>query len=160
MWVVGIGMFIPALRHPWVLGIAGLPVGIGFLLTIPAWFASVSDLDKTRRGANIGAVMTAQGLGTIVGAPIGSALYEKLQPIGVSLGLGEGFGRYSPFVGCAACLTAGLLMSLKILRPPTGALEPEPQPEPEPEPAPTPTQESAPKTPPAPTPVPTNWEEP
>ena len=87
MWVVGIGMFIPALRHPWVLGIAGLPVGIGFLLTIPAWFASVSDLDKTRRGANIGAVMTAQGLGTIVGPVIGAFVIVTMQNYLASFGV-------------------------------------------------------------------------
>jgi MFS family permease len=140
MAFIGLGMFFPGLRHTAVLAAGALPVGIGFLLTIPAWFASVADLDKRRRGANIGAVMTAQGLGTIAGAPLGAALYDKLQPVGISLGLGAGFGRYAPFVGCAACLMIGFLLSLKILRGPadidpdpgTNSDAPSPAPDPEP----------------------------
>ena len=116
MSAIGLGAVIPAMRQPWILAIGAIPVGIGFLLAIPAWMASVSDIDPARRGTNIGAIMTAQGLGAIIGAPIGAALYEKLQPVGVSLGLGESFGRYSPFLGCAICITAGWLLSLKILK--------------------------------------------
>ncbi|AIE83984.1 MFS transporter [Fimbriimonas ginsengisoli] len=117
MAAIGSGMFLPLLRQPWLLALGGIPVGIGFLLAIPAWMASVSDIDPQRRGTNIGAVMTAQGLGAIVGAPIGSAMYEKLQPLGRQLGLTEAFGRYSPFVGCAVCLLIGWLISLRILKP-------------------------------------------
>ena len=80
--------------------------------------ASVSDIDPRRRGVNLGAVMTAQGLGAIVGAPLGGAMYEKLQPVGVKLHLGPAFGHYSPFVGCAACLFVGWLVSLRIIRDP------------------------------------------
>jgi hypothetical protein len=78
--------------------------------------ASVTDIDERRRGANLGAVMTAQGVGAIAGAPVGAAFYEKLQPVGMSLGLGADFGRYSPFLGCAACVAAGWMLSLRILR--------------------------------------------
>jgi DHA1 family multidrug resistance protein-like MFS transporter len=112
--LIASGAFIPAMRSPWMLAVGGLPVGIGFLLAIPAWMASVSDIDPKKRGANLGAVMTAQGLGAIIGAPIGSVMYDKLQHVG----LGESFGRYSPFVGCFACVLAGWLLSLKILREP------------------------------------------
>jgi len=118
MCLIGMGMIFPFMRQVWLLAVGGIPLGIGFLLTIPAWMASVSDIDPQRRGTNIGAVMTAQGLGAIVGAPIGSTLYEKLQPVGVQIGLGHGFGRYAPFMGCAACLLIGWLISLKILREP------------------------------------------
>jgi len=114
--VIAAGAIIPVLRQPLLLAIGGVPVGIGFLLSIPAWMASVSDIDPKKRGANLGAVMTAQGLGAIIGAPIGSVLYEKLQPLGQHLGLGVAFGRYSPFVGCFVCVTLGWLLSLKILR--------------------------------------------
>lgn len=114
--LIAVGAVAPPLRQPWLLAVGGLPVGIGFLLSIPAWMASVSDIDPKKRGANLGAVMTAQGLGAIIGAPIGSLLYEKLQPVGVSLGLGPDFGRYSPFLGCFICVTAGWMLSLKILR--------------------------------------------
>jgi DHA1 family multidrug resistance protein-like MFS transporter len=116
--IIALGAFLPFMRHVWVLGIAGLPVGIGFLLTIPAWMASVSDINPEKRATNIGAVMTAQGVGAMIGAPIGAAMYEKFQPLGVQLHLGESFGRYSPFVGCAICVICGLLLSLKILHDP------------------------------------------
>lgn len=118
MMLIASGMFFPPLRQAWLLAVGGIPVGIGFLLAIPAWMASVSDIDPQRRGTNIGAVMTAQGLGAIVGAPIGSSLYEKLQPVGRHLGLGDAFGRYSPFLGCAICLLLGWLIGLRILKEP------------------------------------------
>ncbi len=117
MAFIASGMLVPLLRHPWVLAVGGIPVGIGFLLTIPAWMASVSDIDPKRRGSNLGAVMTAQGLGAIVGAPIGAAMYEKLQPVGERLHLGKAFGYYSPFAACAAMIGLGYLLSLRILHP-------------------------------------------
>lgn len=115
MWVIGAGAFLPFLRSPIVLALGGIPVGIGFLLTIPAWMASVSDINPEKRASNIGAIMTAQGLGAILGAPVGAAMYEKLQPLGVQLGVGPEMGRYSPFVGCAVCVTLGWLLSVKVL---------------------------------------------
>ncbi|MFQ3588504.1 MAG: MFS transporter [Fimbriimonadaceae bacterium] len=114
--IVASGMFVVALRQPASIAVGGVFVGFGFLLAIPAWMASVSDIDPLRRGANIGAIMTAQGVGAIIGLPIGSTLYAKLQPVGVQLGLGESFGRYSPFLGCAICVLIGWLLSLKILK--------------------------------------------
>jgi DHA1 family multidrug resistance protein-like MFS transporter len=115
--LIAIGGFLPFLRSPYLFGLAGLPAGLGFLLTIPAWMASVSDLNPERRATNIGAIMTAQGVGAMIGAPIGSAMYEKLQPLGKSLHLGESFGRYSPFMGCAVCVGVAWALSLKILHP-------------------------------------------
>ena len=116
--LIALGAFLPFMRSIWFLAIGGLPVGIGFLLTIPAWMASVSDINPEKRATNIGAVMTAQGVGAMIGAPIGAAMYEKFQPLGIQLHLGASFGRYSPFVGCAACVIAGFLLSLRILREP------------------------------------------
>jgi MFS family permease len=121
MSLIALGMFLPFMRSPIFLALGGLPVGIGFLITIPAWMASVSDVNPEKRATNIGAVMTAQGVGAMIGAPIGAAMYEKLQPIGTSLNLGESFGRYSPFAGCAACVVGGWLLSLKILHTPVKA---------------------------------------
>lgn len=115
MSAIGLGAIAPVLRQPWVLAVGAIPVGVGFLLTIPAWMASVSDIDCKRRGVNIGAVMTAQGLGAIIGAPLGGAAYEKLRPIGRHLGLGDAFGRYSPFLACAICVAIGWLLSMRIL---------------------------------------------
>jgi MFS transporter, DHA1 family, multidrug resistance protein len=121
MSMIAVGAVVPFLRSVWIFALAGLPVGIGFLLTIPAWMASVSDINPEKRATNIGAVMTAQGVGAMIGAPIGSVMYEKLQPLGVQLGLGADFGRYSPFIGCAACTIAGWLLSMKILHAPKTA---------------------------------------
>lgn len=118
MVAIGAGMFLPFMRNPWMFAIGGIPVGIGFLITIPAWMASVSDLDPQRRATNIGAVMTAQGLGAIIGAPLGGVMYEKLQGTGVQLHLGEAFGRYSPFAACGLFIALGWIMSLKLLHDP------------------------------------------
>ena len=118
------GAFVPWLRTPLLIALGGAAVGFGFLLCLPAWLASVSDIDPKRRGAYLGAVMTAQGLGAIIGAPIGAAMYDGLQPLGVQLQLGESFGRYSPFLGCAVCLLFGWLLSLKLLREPHDAIPP------------------------------------
>lgn len=113
--VIAIGAIIPPLRSPWFLALGGLPVGVGFMLTIPAWMASVSDINPDKRATNIGAIMTAQGVGAMIGAPLGATMYEKLQPLGVQLGLGESFGRYSPFIGCAVAMFLSWIISLKIL---------------------------------------------
>lgn len=112
MALISMGAFVPGLRTAWMLAIGGIPVGLGFLLAIPAWFASVSDVDVSRRAANLGAVMTAQGLGAIIGAPLGGLCYDALQSVDPV------FGRYSPFLGTTICLTLGWLLSLKILKRP------------------------------------------
>ena len=67
---------------------------------------------------HVGAVMTAQGLGAIVGAPIGGWAYQGLVPLGRHLGLGESFGHYSPLMGTTVCVLLGWLISLRILRDP------------------------------------------
>ncbi|HVL40155.1 MAG TPA: MFS transporter [Fimbriimonadaceae bacterium] len=111
--VIALGSILPMFRSALVMSLGAIPVGIGFLMAIPAWMASVSDIDPRRRAANLGAVMTAQGIGAIIGAPIGSAFYEHFQRISPD------FGRYSPFIGCATCVGIGWLISLRILREPS-----------------------------------------
>lgn len=108
--IIALGAFLPFMRTQFAIMLGGLPLGVGFLLAIPAWYASVSEIDCSRRAANIGAVMTAQGLGAMVGAPLGGAAYRHLQ--GISLD----FGRYSPFLGCAICVIAGWIISTRIIR--------------------------------------------
>jgi DHA1 family multidrug resistance protein-like MFS transporter len=113
--VIALGGFSHIFRTPLVMALGGLPVGFGFLLAIPAWMASVSDANCEKRAANLGAVMAAQGVGAIVGAPIGAFLYEQwhhFSPIHPRL---VHFWRYSPFIGCAFCVTAGWLVGMKIL---------------------------------------------
>lgn len=108
--LVALGAVFPFFHTPWALALGGIPIGIGFLLAIPAWTASVSDIDPKRRGSNVGAVMTAQGIGAIVGAPIGAALYEKLRPVA-----GDTIAHYSPFIGCFFCVAASWILSLRLL---------------------------------------------
>lgn len=107
--LIALGAFFKGLQTPWALALGAIPVGIGFLLAIPAWMTSVSEINPHRRAANLGVVMTAQGVGAIIGAPLGALLYEKLQVFGTD------FGRYSPFVGCAVFVVAGWVLSLRIL---------------------------------------------
>lgn len=115
MMAIASGGFVWWLRSPLILALGGAAVGFGFLLALPSWLASVSDIDPRRRAAYLGAIMTAQGIGAIVGAPIGAVMYEKLQPVGIAWGLSEAFGRYSPFMGCAVCVLVGWLLSLRLL---------------------------------------------
>ena len=113
-----LGAFFHAFHGAWALALGGVPLGIGFLMAIPAWMTSVTELDPRRKATNLGAIMTAQGLGAIIGTPIGAWLYESFVPVGKSLGLGDGttFGHYSPFLGCAVCVTVGWLISFQALR--------------------------------------------
>jgi len=113
-----LGAFFPVLHAAWALALGGIPLGVGFLMAIPAWMTSVTELDPRRKATNIGAIMTAQGLGAIIGAPLGGLMYEKMVPVGKTLGLGETFGHYSPFFGCAMCVSLGWLLSLQILKEP------------------------------------------
>ena len=107
--IIGLGGIIPGLRNLVVLGAGALPVGLGFLLAIPAWYTSVSAINKNSRASNIGAVMTAQGLGTIVGAPLGAFCYDYFKFVN------DDFGRYSPFMGCAVCLILSWTISMRVL---------------------------------------------
>lgn len=104
MTVIALGAVFPTFRSLSALSIAGLPLGVGFLLAIPAWYTSVSEADPARRGSNIGAVMAAQGLGAIVGGLVGGKLYERA-------------GHYWPFIVCAGTLAVSLTLSYHLIRP-------------------------------------------
>jgi len=119
--VIASGAILPFMRTAWAIALGGIPLGAGFLLTIPAWYASVSDVDPNRKAASIGAVMTAQGLGAIVGALLGGIAYEQVQGIGRSLSrysslFGPELGRYAPFVGSFICVGIGLFLGIIILQ--------------------------------------------
>lgn len=61
----------------WSLIIFGATLGIGFIIAFPAWMALVSSVcDANQRGAAIGAVGTAQGLGAITGVGVSSLIYR------------------------------------------------------------------------------------
>jgi len=119
--IIASGAVLPFMRTAWAIALGGVPLGAGFLLTIPAWYASVSDVDPKRKASSIGAVMTAQGLGAILGALLGGVAYEQVQGIGRDLAeysslFGPELGRYSPFVGSFLCVGVGFLLGLRILR--------------------------------------------
>jgi len=107
---ISLGAFFDIFRTRLALAVGAIPVGLGFLIAIPAWYASVSMIDPQRRAANIGAVMMAQGFGAMVGALIGAKSYEVFQRISPS------FGHYSPFLGCAACVAVAWALSVRILK--------------------------------------------
>lgn len=109
IWFIGLGALLPQIRVWWMVAIAAGPVGIGFLLFVPAWMASVSDIDPKRRGMNMGAIMTAQGVGAIIGSAIGPALYGSVS------GQKDG-AHYLPFFVCGICLTFSWLLGHKLLR--------------------------------------------
>jgi DHA1 family multidrug resistance protein-like MFS transporter len=61
----------------WTLVLCGGTLGVGFVIAFPAWMALVSSLcDSSQRGAAIGAVGTAQGLGAIIGLGVSSLIYR------------------------------------------------------------------------------------
>lgn len=92
-----------------VLGLVGCIVGLGFLIAIPAWLAVVSDVDESRRGTFLGVIQTAQGVGAMIGTPVGGFLYQKV-------------AHNAPFVGTACALTVALGISLWLFsrQPPKG----------------------------------------
>jgi MFS family permease len=101
-----------------VLGASAL--GIGFVIGLPAWMAVISALaDPQHRGAMIGAVATAQGLGAFLGVLVGPKLYtserwaawiSRLMPGG------ELSSSLLPVYGAAVLLTGTWLASLFVVR--------------------------------------------
>jgi len=97
IWLVALGAWIHYLQTHLVLSLGAVLVGIGFLLAIPSWYATVSHIHPTRSASYLGAVMTAQGLGAILGLVVGSKIYE--------------FNHYAPFVACGNAVTLGFFLS-------------------------------------------------
>lgn len=90
------------------MALAGIVLGIGFVIAMPAWLALVSDMAAPwMRGTIIGALGTSQGIGAVIGAYLGSRLYEsvKINVFGISYP-----SHYAPFVVSAAALTACFLL--------------------------------------------------
>ena len=94
----------------------GSLIGIGFVIAFPALMALVSDVcDSKQRGAAVGAVGTAQGLGAIVGVLSSGYLYEltisHLGPISIP-------PHGLPFLLCAVMLAVAFLLALFGLKSP------------------------------------------
>ncbi|HSV72528.1 MAG TPA: MFS transporter [Chthonomonadales bacterium] len=99
------------IRSHFALILCGSLIGVGFVIAFPSWMAYVStSCDPSQRGAVVGSVGTAQGLGAMVGAPVGGYLYEHAH-IRISA-LPWLNSHYAPFIGCAALLFTAWLLSL------------------------------------------------
>jgi DHA1 family multidrug resistance protein-like MFS transporter len=95
--------------------LGGSIIGLGFVLAFPSWMAHVSQsCDPRRRGAVMGAVGTAQGLGAMFGAPLGGWLYEHAH-LKISF-LPQVNSHYTPFIGCAGMLLLAWILSLTTLK--------------------------------------------
>jgi MFS transporter, DHA1 family, multidrug resistance protein len=120
------------IKHEMVLVIGGSLIGVGFVIAFPSWMAYISSsCPPSQRGAIMGAVGTAQGLGAMIGVPLGGFLYEHGHlpfPI-VPKSLVGYFpflridtagsvvlnSHFAPFAGCTALLlTAFLIAAFKI----------------------------------------------
>jgi MFS family permease len=110
--------FLPKTEVLLVVGASAL--GIGFVMGTPAWMAIVSGLsDPKHRGAMIGAVATAQGVGALFGVVIGPVLY-KSRPLARWLDWLWPWRSLPPHllpvIGAAILLTAAWLASLGVVR--------------------------------------------
>ncbi|GIV19903.1 MAG: multidrug resistance protein 2 [Armatimonadota bacterium] len=109
-----VGMwFIPFVHSYWVLLVCGCVVGLGYILAIPAWMALVSEIGGNRRGAVMGAVFTAQGVGAMLGAPLGAYLYDKVP---IRIGQWVIPSHITPFLGTAVALTISFILTMWFFR--------------------------------------------
>lgn len=98
--------------------LGGSLIGIGFVIAFPSWMAYIADSSHpSQRGAVMGAVGTAQGVGALIGVPIGGLLYEKAS-IAIP-GMPWLNGHYAPFIGCAASLLIAWLFAMTVIKPGT-----------------------------------------
>jgi DHA1 family multidrug resistance protein-like MFS transporter len=103
----------------WTLALLGTLVGLGFVIAFPAWMALVTESSEpNQRGAVVGAVGTAQGIGAIVGVAASSLLY-KLPP--VNLGPVTVPAHGMPFLGCGLMLACSFLLALFTVHEPPDA---------------------------------------
>jgi DHA1 family multidrug resistance protein-like MFS transporter len=113
---IGIGMcagsywLLLLFFHEWTLVLFGSLLGVGFVIAFPAWMALVTtDCNPGQRGAVVGAVGTAQGVGAIAGVGISSLLYKVP---GMTIGRLVIPKHGWPFIGCAVMLAAAFLLAL------------------------------------------------
>lgn len=110
--LISLGIGFPFMRSLWVLALAIIPIGLGFVFALPAWMAVVVDHDPERRATNLGVVMTAQGIGAMIGAPLGGWLFDN----GPSL-TGSAGGLLLPIAAAAVCLAVAFGLSLRAVVP-------------------------------------------
>ncbi len=102
------------LSHQWILIILGSLLGIGSAIAFPAWMALITtECDSKQRGAVVGAVGTAQGIGALIGVVLSSFLYK----IGAFNFGGLAIPAHgAPFLGCAVMLTVAFFLGVFTLR--------------------------------------------
>jgi DHA1 family multidrug resistance protein-like MFS transporter len=106
----GIPILHHLLRHDLVDGqtafvCAGAVMGIGSVLAFPAWLAILTSLcGHNQRGKVFGAVSSAQGVGALAGALVGTALYD--------------IRHIAPFVAAAALVSVAAVLALIFVREP------------------------------------------
>jgi DHA1 family multidrug resistance protein-like MFS transporter len=106
MWAMGL------IHGELALVFGGSLIGIGFVIAFPAWMAHVSmSCDPRQRGAVMGAVGTAQGLGAMIGAPLGGYLYEHAHIKLPAFMHANQTSHYVPFLGCATLLVISWLLA-------------------------------------------------
>jgi DHA1 family multidrug resistance protein-like MFS transporter len=102
------------LSQKWTVMMLGALLGIGFAIAFPAWMALITtECDAKQRGAVVGAVGTAQGLGAVVGVVCSSFLYRY----GAFNLAGFQVPKHgAPFLACAVMLTISFVLGIFTLR--------------------------------------------
>jgi MFS family permease len=95
-------------------------LGIGSVIVVPAWLAVISSVaDPQHRGAMIGAVATAQGIGAFLGVLIGPLLFKAVR-LAAFLAPSWPGGPLTPYllpvIGAAVLVTITWLASLVVVR--------------------------------------------
>ncbi len=108
MLIISSGAVLPFMRNLFLMGIAAIPVGIGFLMAVPAWYGFIANINPKKSATYVGVMLTAQGIGMIIGSPIGGTAYQVFQNINPD------FGRYSPLILSSLCVTACIPIALKL----------------------------------------------
>jgi MFS family permease len=125
---------LATLRTEPVLAILATVLGLGFVMGLPAWLATVADVaGEERRAQMIGAVATAEGLGAFLGMLVGPILFDQRKH--------APFMIHAPLLMAVVFLGIGFAISLFTIRPHSRAglaARPEPGPPPAPAPAPQP----------------------
>jgi MFS transporter, DHA1 family, multidrug resistance protein len=95
--------FFPSCHNVYLFAVVAVLLVSSHILGTPAWLALVSQLAPTsKRGAVMGLVATAEGIGAVLGPITGGFLWDK--------------GHYHIFYGSAATLTLAALVALYTLR--------------------------------------------
>lgn len=110
-----------AVPQIWSLVVFGSLIGLGFVAAFPAWMALVSENCEPRlRGAAVGAVGTAQGLGALIGASLSAFLYKiPAIPLGPIIIPQHGM----PFVACGVMLACSAILALTTIHEPAKVCE-------------------------------------